>query len=177
MSEASKPLGELTGPQPRPGDAAPAGGAGLVTIREAADLFGISADTVRRLIKAEQRKAGSGLAAVKRPSKRGDEYALAPADLEALGYKRLIGPAERVEEARRDLVAEEAASKVAAAQARAEVAALRAEFLERENARLSAQLSETSENLRQALARIPLALPPAPPSLLGRLFGRRKSGQ
>lgn len=176
MSEESKPLGELTGGTVRPAEAVgdkPT--EALMSIREAAAAFGVSADTVRRLIKAEQREPGKGLRHTSRPSKRGDEYAIAPADLEALGYARPKAAAERVEEARRDLAAEEAARKVAAAETRAEVAALRAQFLEQRTADLEKQLAETSENLRKAIERIPLALPPAPPSLLGRLFGKRKA--
>jgi predicted transcriptional regulator len=170
MSEEVQPK-ELTGPIPRPAAAE----AGLMTIREAAEAFGVSPDTIRRAIKAEQKQAGTGLKAVKRPSKRGDEYAVAPADLEAMGYTRPKPAGERVEEARRDLVAEENRRKLAEALSRAEVAALRAEYAEKRATELERQLSETADNLRRALDRIPLALPPAKPSLVRRLFGKGSS--
>jgi predicted transcriptional regulator len=143
-----------------------------MTIREAAAAYGVSPDTIRRDIKAEQQQAGTGLKAVMRPSKRGDEYALAPADLEARGYKRQQSAGERVEEARRDLQAEEMAKELAKAQGRAEVAALRAEYAEKRAADLERQLTETTANLRLALERVPLALPPGKPGLLRRIFGK-----
>jgi predicted transcriptional regulator len=146
--------------------------AGLMTIREAAEAFGVSPDTIRRAIKAEQKQAGTGLKAVKRPTKRGDEYAVAPSGLEALGYKRQQSAGERVEEARRDLAAEEMARKLADERTKAEVAALRAEYAEKRAADLERQLAETAANLRLALERVPLALPPGKPGLLRRIFGK-----
>jgi predicted transcriptional regulator len=144
----------------------------LMTIRQAAEAFGVSPDTIRRAIKAEQKQPGTGLKAVKRPSKRGDEYALYPADLVAFGYKRKQSDGERVEEARRDLQAEEMARKLAEAQGRAEVAAARLEYLEKRAADLERQLAETATNLRLALERVPLALPPAKPGFLRRIFSK-----
>jgi hypothetical protein len=101
MSEEGKPK-ELTGPIPRPatgeivnrtnddfpGVTYAEADAGLMTIREAAEAFGVSPDTIRRAIKAEQKQAGTGLKAVKRPTKRGDDDAVAPKPWATSGNSR-----------------------------------------------------------------------------------------
>ena len=129
-----------------------------ITIKEAAALFGISADTIRRGIKREQDKAGSGLAHEVRRSAKGSEYVVSSNAIEAAGYKRKVQPLDdrtRVEVSTRDL----------------EVEQLRAKNIELAN---KDEAARANENLRVLINRMPRALPPAPPSIVEKVFGKRK---
>ena len=66
-----------------------AGQSPSLTIKEAAAAYGVSADTIRRAIKREQKKKGTGLAHEQRKSDKGVEYVLTIAALEAFGYSRI----------------------------------------------------------------------------------------
>lgn len=144
---------------------------GNLTIAEACTLFGVSDSTIRRAIKKGR------LVADQRKTDKGTEYFFTVAALEAAGYRRQAPNAvQTVEAASASLAVEELRRELTEAKAAAEVAAIRREYLERENARLTSDLDEVKENLRKALDRIPVALPPAPPSLAARLF-KRKKGQ
>jgi excisionase family DNA binding protein len=142
---------------------------GTLTIAEACALFGVSDSTIRRAIKKGR------LVAEHRKTDKGTEYVFTAAALEAAGYRKPAPNAVQVVETSANALAlEEARRELAEAKAAAEVAAIRREYLERENARLVADLDEVKENLRKALDRIPVALPPAPPSLASRIFRRNK---
>ena len=148
-----------------------------VTIKEAAAMFGISADTIRRGIKREQDKPGSGLAHEVRRSAKGSEYVVSSNAIEAAGYKRKapqLDDRTRVEVSTKDLEVEQLRAKVIELANKVEVQTLRAEFAAQENQRLKDEASRANENLRIALTRMPRALPPAPPSIVEKVFGKRK---
>jgi excisionase family DNA binding protein len=162
--DATKPL-ELAAPAPQ-----------WVTIAEASALYGISDSTLRRAIRKGRLKAEQ----VK--TERGPEWRFTMQAVEALGYSRK--PAEvvptveavsaaEVKASASALALEEAQRRIADLTTRLEVNTVRGEFLERENARLTADLEDTKANLRKALDRIPLALPPAKPSVWARMRGRK----
>ena len=148
-----------------------------ITIKEAAALFGISADTIRRGIKREQDKAGSGLAHEVRRSAKGSEYVVSSNAIEAAGYKRKVQPLDdrtRVEVSTRDLEVEQLRAKNIELANKVEVQTLRAEFAAQENQRLKDEAARANENLRVLITRMPRALPPAPPSIVEKVFGKRK---
>ena len=148
-----------------------------VTIKEAAAMFGISADTIRRGIKREQDKPGSGLAHEVRRSAKGSEYVVSSNAIETAGYKRKaphLDDRTRVEVSTKDLEVEQLRAKVIELANKVEVQTLRAEFAAQENQRLKDEAARANENLRIALTRMPRALPPAPPSIVARVFGKRK---
>jgi DNA-binding transcriptional MerR regulator len=156
---ATPPIGELTATT----------GSATFTIAEVCALFGVSDSTVRRGIREGR------IAATQKPTERGPAWAITEAAMIAAGFtKAALSAPERTEVAAANLEAEQ--DKLARVQAEhaLEVARLRAEHLERENARLIEEVTEVRENLRKALDRIPLALPPAPPAKgLKRLFKRK----
>jgi len=148
-----------------------------VTIKEAALMFGISADTIRRGIKREQDKEGSGLIHEVRRSAKGSEYFVSSNAIEAAGYKRKapqLDDRTRVEVSTKDLEVEQLRAKVIELANKVEVQTLRADFAAQENQRLKDEAERANENLRIALTRMPRALPPAPPSIVARVFGKRK---
>jgi len=151
-----------------------AGQSPSLTIKEAAAAYGVSADTIRRAIKREQKKKGTGLAHEQRKSDKGVEYVLTIAALEAFGYSR-IETRSRVEVATNDLQAETLKAEVIELRAKLEVQTIRAEYAAKEAERLKEEAGRATENLRIALTRIPAALPPAPPSLISRLFRKSKT--
>jgi len=150
-----------------------AGQSPSLTIKEAAAAFGVSADTIRRAIKREQKKKGSGLAHEQRKSDKGVEYVLTSAALEAFGYSR-IETRSRVQVATNDLQAETWRAEITELRAKLEVQTIRADYATKETERLKVEAERATENLRIALTRIPAALPPAPPSLMSRLFRKAK---
>lgn len=153
------PLGELTTTT----------GTATFTIAEACTLFGVSDSTIRRAIKEGRLKAEQ------RPTERGPAYVITEAALLAAGFtKAALNAPERTEVAASNLEAEQARLAKMQAEHALEVARIRSDFLERENARLLAEVTEVRENLKKALDRIPIALPPAPPSRIARLFKRKK---
>lgn len=158
VADTAKPMGELTA----------ATGTATFTIAEACALFGVSDSTVRRGIREGR------IAATQRPTERGPAWIITEAAMTAAGFTKVaLNAPERTEVAAANLEAEQ--DKVARLQAEhaLELARMRAEHLERENARLTQEVTEVRENLRKALDRIPLALPPAPPAKgLRRLFKR-----
>lgn len=162
--DATKPL-ELAAPAPE-----------LITIAEASALFGVSDSTLRRAIRKERLKA------VQVKTERGPEWRFTVQAVEALGYRRKpaeVAPtveavnAAKVQASASALALEEAERRIADLSTRLEVNTVRSEYLERENARLIADLDEVKGNLRKALDRIPLALPPGKPSLLARIRGKK----
>lgn len=159
-ADTAKPMGELTATT----------GTATFTIAEVCALFGVSDSTVRRGIREGR------IAATQRPTERGPAWAITEAAMTAAGFtKAALSAPERTEVAAANLEAE--ADKLARVQAEhaLEVARLRADYLERENARLLSEVTEVRENLRKALDRIPLALPPAPPAKGLRRLLKRKS--
>jgi len=153
------PIGELTTTT----------GTATFTIAEACALFGVSDSTIRRAIKEGRLKAEQ------RPTERGPAYVITEAALLAAGFtKAALNAPERTEVAASNLEAEQARLAKMQAEHALEVARIRSDFLERENARLLAEVTEVRENLKKALDRIPIALPPAPPSRMARLFKRKK---
>ncbi len=163
MSDPTQPIPQLK-----------AGQAQDLTIKEAVIAYGVSADTLRRAIKREQNKKGSGLVHEQRKSDRGVEYVLTSAALEAFGFKR-IETRSRVQVATVDLQAESMRAEITELRAKLEVQTIRAEYATKEAERLKEQAESATENLRIALTRIPAALPPAPPSLMSRLFSKSKT--
>jgi excisionase family DNA binding protein len=155
--------------QPQPIAELPAkAGSQELTIAEACELYAVSDSTVRRGIRDGKIKAEQ------RATERGPQWVITSAAMEAAGYaKTELSAPERVEVARATLAAEQLERDKAAAELAAALATQRADFLERENARLVAENAEARENLRRALDRIPLALPPAKPSRLRRLFRKQ----
>lgn len=145
-----------------------------LTIKEAAAAYGVSADTIRRAIKREQKKKGSGLAHEQRKSDKGVEYVLTSAALETFGYSR-IETRSRVQVATNDLQAETWRAEITELRAKLEVQTIRAEYATKETERLKVEAERATENLRIALTRIPAALPPGKPSLISRLFGKSKT--
>ena len=79
-----------------------------------------------------------------------------------------------VEVSTKDLEVEQLRAKVIELANKVEVQTLRAEFAAQENQRLKDEAARANENLRIALTRMPRALPPAPPSIVARVFGKRK---
>jgi len=153
------PIGELTTTT----------GTATFTIAEACTLFGVSDSTIRRAIKEGRLKAEQ------RPTERGPAYVISEAALLAAGFTKVaLNAPERTEVAASNLEAEQARLAKMQAEHALEVARIRSDFLERENARLLAEVTEVRENLKKALDRIPIALPPAPPSRMARLFKRKK---
>jgi len=140
-----------------------------VTIKEAAAIYGVSADTIRRAIKREQKKKGTGLAHEQRRSEKGTEYILTIAALDAFGFNK-IETRSAVQVSTDDLKAETFKSRIIELEARLEVQTIRADYATKEAERLKEEATRATENLRIALSRIPAALPPAPPSLLSRSF-------
>ena len=145
-----------------------ASGGQELSIAEACELYEVSDSTIRRGIRDGK------IVATQRQTERGPAWVITAAAMEAAGYirKQLAAP-ERVEVAK--AAAESQAAELArvAAEHALQLAQLRADYLERENARLTSEVAEVRENLRKALDRIPLALPPAQPSRLASLFGRK----
>ena len=122
-----------------------------LTITEAASLFGVSISTIRRLL-----KAGVLAGAVKVPSPKGVEHRIPPAALEARGYKRqgsLVGAVLNAAQA--NAQAEQLAVKVRELEAALELERARREAAENESRLLERSLSD----LREALSRLPAALP------------------
>lgn len=166
--DATKPLELAPVAQPE---------AEFITIAEASALFGVSDSTLRRAIRKDRLKAQQ----VK--TERGPEWRFTVQAVEALGYRRKpaeVAPTEeavaaaKVQASASALALEEAQRRIADLSTRLEVNTVRSEYLERENARLVADLEEVKGNLRKALDRIPLALPPGKTSLWARV--RRKKG-
>jgi len=143
-----------------------------VTIKEAAAIYGVSADTIRRAIKREQKKKGTGLAHEQRRSEKGTEYILTIAALDAFGFNK-IETRSAVQVSTDDLKAETLKSRIIELEARLEVQTIRADYATKEAERLKEEATRATENLRIALSRIPAALPPAPPSLLSRIFRKK----
>ena len=79
-----------------------------------------------------------------------------------------------VEDSTKYLEVEQLRAKVIELANKVEVQTLRAEFAAQENQRLKDEASRTNENLRIVLTRMPRALPPAPPSIVEKVFGKRK---
>jgi hypothetical protein len=157
-AQTSAPFGELPA----------ASGSQELTIAEACELYEVSDSTVRRGIRDGK------IQATQRQTERGPAWVITSAAMEAAGYaKKALAAPERVEVAKATAESQAAEAARVAAEHALQLAQLRADFLERENARLSSEVAEVRENLRKALDRIPLALPPAPPSRLARLFGRK----
>ena len=142
----SQPFGELS---PAPAEA--------LSIGKAAATYGLSTSTLRRLIKRKQLKAEL------RKGEKGQEYYFLASDLEALGYSKPESRAEVVQASRTTLELETSHAELAALRARIELLEAQKEGLSKEAALLRETLAETTENLRKAMDRIPLALPPAPP--------------
>jgi len=155
---ATAPLAELPA----------ASGSQELTIAEACELYEVSDSTVRRGIRDGK------IQATQRQTERGPAWVITAAAMEAAGYaKKELAAPERVEVARATAESQAAEAARVAAEHALQLAQLRADFLERENTRLTSEVAEVRENLRKALDRIPLALPPAQPSRLARLFGRK----
>jgi predicted transcriptional regulator len=163
MSDNTQPMPLLNAGQPQ-----------TLTIKEAAAAYGVSADTIRRAIKREQKKKGSGLAHEQRKSDKGVEYVLTSTALEAFGYLR-IETRSRVQVATVDLQAETMRAEITELRAKLEVQTIRAEYAAKEAERLKEEAERATENLRIALTRIPAALPPGKPSLISRLFNKSKT--
>ena len=163
MSDTTQPMPLLNAGQPQ-----------SLTIKEAAAAYGVSADTIRRAIKREQKKKGSGLAHDQRKSDKGVEYVLTSTALEAFGLAR-IETRSRVQVATGDLQAENMRAEITELRAKLEVQTIRAEYAAKEAERLKQEAERATENLRIALTRIPAALPPGKPSLISRLFGKSKT--
>ena len=163
MSDTTQPMAMLN-----------AGPAQEVTIKEAASIYGVSPDTIRRAIKREQKKKGTGLAHEQRKSEKGTEYILTTSALEAFGYSR-IETRSIVQVSTSDLQIEQLRSQIVELTAKVEVQTIRAEYAAKETERLKVEAERATENLRIALTRIPAALPPAPPSLISRLFKKSKT--
>ena len=151
-----------------------AGPAQSLTIKEAAAAYGISPDTIRRAIKREQKKKGTGLAHEQRKSDKGIEYVLTSTALEAFGYSR-ADTRSSVQVATADLQTETLRTELVELRARLEVQTIRADYATKEAERLKQEAERATENLRIALTRIPAALPPGKPSLISRLFGKSKT--
>ena len=79
-----------------------------------------------------------------------------------------------VEDSTKYLEVEQLRAKVIELANKVEVQTLHAEFAAQENQRLKDEASRANENLRIALTRMPRALPPAPPSIVTRVFSKRK---
>jgi hypothetical protein len=157
----STPMGELT----------TATGTATFTIAEACALFGVSDSTVRRGIKEGR------IAATQRTTERGMAWVITEAAMTAAGYaKTALSAPARTEVATANLEADTVRREKVEAEHALELARVRADFLERENARLLAEVTEVRDNLRKALDRIPLALP-SPPAATGlrKLFKRKKA--
>ncbi len=150
------------------------GPAQTFTIKEAASAYGVSPDTIRRGIKAEQKKKGKGLAHDQRKSNKGVEYVLTSTALEAFGLSR-VDNRTRVQVAQSNLEVEDLRRQLVEARASLEVQTIRAEYASKEAERLKLEAERATENLRIALTRIPAALPPGKPSLISRLFGKSKT--
>jgi hypothetical protein len=136
------------------------------TIAEVCALFNVSDSTIRRALK-EGRIVG-----VQRTTERGLAWYITEAAMVNAGYvKAVLSPPERTEVATANLEADILRREKVEAEHALELARVRLDYLERENARLAAAELESRENLRKAIERIPLALPPAPPKR--RLFGRQ----
>jgi DNA-binding transcriptional MerR regulator len=159
--DTATPFGELT----------TATGTATFTIAEACALFGVSDSTVRRGIREGR------IEATQRTTERGPAWAITEAAMTAAGFTKVaLNAPERTEVATANLEAEQERLAKVQAEHALEVARMRADFLERENARLTEEVTEVRENLRKALDRIPLALPPAPPAKgLRRLFKRKST--
>jgi len=147
-----------------------------VTIKEAAAIYGVSADTIRRAIKREQKKKGTGLAHEQRRSEKGTEYILTIEALEKFGLAK-IETRSAVQVSTDDLKAETLKSRIIELESKLEVQTIRAEYATKEAERLKEEAARAVENLRIALTRIPAALPPAPPSLLSRIFRKQKAAE
>ena len=158
QTKTATPFGELTAST----------GTATLTIAEACALFGVSDSTVRRGIREGR------ITATQRPTERGMAWVITEAAMTAAGFTKVaLNAPERTEVATANLEAERERLAKMQAEHALEVARMRADFLERENARLTVEVTEVRENLRKALDRIPLALPPAPPAKgLRRLLGR-----
>jgi hypothetical protein len=127
------------------------------TIAEACALYGVSDSTIRRALK-EGRLQGT-----QRNTERGLAWFITSAAMLAAGFtKTPLNAPERVEVAAATLEAETLRREKTEAEHALELARVKVDYLERENARLTAQEAEARDNLRKALERIPLALPPAP---------------
>lgn len=163
MSDNTQPMPLLNAGQPQ-----------SLTIKEAAAAYGVSPDTIRRAIKREQKKSGTGLTHEQRRSDKGVEYVLTTAALEAFGLKP-IETRSRVQVATHDLQAETLKAEVIELRAKLEVQTIRAEYATKEAERLKEEAERATENLRIALTRIPAALPPGKPSLISRLFSKSKT--
>ena len=79
-----------------------------------------------------------------------------------------------VEDSTKYLEVEQLRAKVIELANKVEVQTLHAEFAAQENQRLKDEASRANENLRIALTRMPRALRPARPSIVARVFGKRK---
>jgi excisionase family DNA binding protein len=168
QDQAPAPVGELpaageTTEPARPVEAASAV-AGL-TLTEAASAYGVSVTTVRRLVKSGK------VPGVLVPGPKGEEYRVQAEALEALGYRlKETRDAEAVKVSRVTLEAEVLEGRVRdletqlaherdlrqAAQALADERAARIADKERE-------ATQAQEALREVLAKLPPALPPAAP--------------
>lgn len=165
MSEKQTPPPDTTTPF---GELTTATGTATFTIAEVCSLFGVSDSTVRRGIKEGR------IEATQRSTERGPAWVITEAAMLAAGYaKTALNAPERTEVATANLEAEEVRRQKVEAEHALELARVRSEYLERENARLLQEVTEVRENLRKALDRIPLALPPASPRGFKRLFKRK----
>ena len=116
---------------------------------EAASAYGLSTSSVRRLLTSGK------LTAPKVPSPKGMEYRIAPASMEALGYKAkrtLSGVV--VTEARANLEAEQLAARVKELEAALDLERVRREAKEREAELLEQSLTD----LRAVIEKLPKAL-------------------
>lgn len=124
-------------------------------VEEAVTLYEVSLSTLRRKL---QKREVPGAAQV--PSPKGLVWKIPPASLEALGYKpKEIREAE-VKAARVSLEAEGLENRVRELEAAIEAERLRREAAEKESELLRSNI----EDLRNALAKIPAALPPGKPA-------------
>ncbi len=146
-------------------------GTATFTIAEVCALFGVSDSTVRRGITSGR------IEATQRATERGNAWVITEAAMTAAGYaKTALRAPERTEVATANLEADTIRREKVEAEHALELARVRAEYLERENARLLQEVTEVRDNLRKALDRIPLALP-SPPTATGlrRLLKRKKA--
>jgi len=120
-----------------------------LSVAEAASAYGLSTSSVRRLLSSGK------LTAPKVPSPKGMEYRIAPASMEALGYKAkrtLSGVV--VTEARANLEAEQLTARVKELEAALGLERVRREAKEREAELLEQSLTD----LRAVIEKLPKAL-------------------
>ncbi len=126
-----------------------------VTVEQAVTLFHVSLSTLRRRL-----QKGEVPGAVLAPGPKGQAWKIPPASLEGLGYKAKEVREVEVKAAKVSLEAESLESRVKELESSLEVERVRREAAERE----SVILRESLDNLREALSKIPPALPQGKPS-------------